>query len=315
MSLIHQILHRLGDGGRHSGVALAEALGVSRAAVSKAVALCPDVPIEVSRQGYSLPAPFRPLNEGRIRTLLGDMGCRLDKFAIHEEVGSTNQVLLAAAGDGVFACLAERQSAGRGRRGKVWRATPYGSLLLSVAWTLPATARPLGVLSLAAGVAVSRALERLGVRDAALKWPNDVLWQARKLAGVLIEMRGEADAIRIVVGVGLNAAVSAKTAVAIDQEWVDLRSILPLVDRDQAAALLIAELDVVMRDYREGRAAALLDEWRKRHAFTGMRVRIHEGQGACEARVIDVDADGALLVETGAGCRRVQSGEVSMRPL
>ncbi len=315
MSLIHQILQLLGDGQRYSGVALAERLGVSRAAVSKAVSLCPDVPIEVSRQGYSLPAPFRPLNEGRIRALLEEMGCRLDKFAIHEDVGSTNQILLAAAGEGVFACLAERQSAGRGRRGKVWRATPYGSLLLSVAWTLSGAARPLGVLSLAAGVAVLRALEHLGVRDAGLKWPNDVLWQARKLAGILIEMRGEADAMRVVVGVGLNAAMSAETAAAIDQDWVDLRSIIPLVDRDQVAALLIAELNIVMTDYREGREAALLDEWRKRHVFTGMRVRIHEGRGACDARVIDIDADGALLVETSDGCRRVQSGEVSMRPL
>ncbi|MHB1514039.1 MAG: biotin--[acetyl-CoA-carboxylase] ligase [Acidiferrobacter sp.] len=315
MSLIHQILQLLGDGERHSGVALARRLGVSRAAVSKAVALCPEVPIEVSRQGYSLPASFRPLDEGRIRALLQEAGCRLDGLAIHEEVGSTNQVLLAAAGDGVFACLAERQSAGRGRRGRVWQATPYGSLLLSVAWTISGTGRPLGVLSLAAGVAVLRALERVGVQDAALKWPNDVLWQARKLAGILIEMRGEADAMRVVIGVGVNAALCADTAAAIDQDWVDLRSIIPLVDRDRVAALLIAELDIVMRDYQEGREAALLDAWRARHAFTGMRVRIHEGQAVCEARVIDVDADGALLVETGEGRRRVQSGEVSMRPL
>ncbi len=315
MSLIHEIVQALGDGERHSGVALARRLGVSRAAISKAVALCSEVPIEVTRLGYSLPAAFRPLDEGRIRAFVAEAGCRLESLAIHEEVGSTNQVLLAAPGDGTCACLAERQSAGRGRRGRVWRATPYGSLLLSVAWTISGTARPLGVLSLAAGVAVMRALEAVGVRDAALKWPNDVLWQARKLAGILIEMRGEADAMRVVVGVGLNAAVSTATAAAIDQDWVDLRRIIPSVDRDRLAALVIAELDTVMSDYREGREAALLDAWRRRHVFAGVRVRIHEGQGVCEARVIDVDADGALLVEAGGVRRRVQCGEVSVRPL
>ncbi len=315
MSLIHEILLQLGDGERYSGVTLARRLGVSRAAVSKAVALCPELPIEVNRQGYRLPAPFRPLDERRIRVLLQEADCHLDSLAIHEEVGSTNQVLLAAAGDGVCACLAERQSAGRGRRGRVWQATPYGSLLLSVAWTLSGTGRPLGVLSLAAGVAVLRALERVGVHDAALKWPNDVLWQARKLAGILIEMRGEADAMRVVIGVGVNAALSADTAAAIDQDWVDLRSIIPQVDRDRVAALLIAEFDIVMRAYQEGREAELLDAWRARHAFTGVRVRIQEAQGAYEARVIDIDADGALLVETGEGRRRVQSGEVSVRSL
>ena len=121
--------------------------------------------------------------------------------------------------------------------------------------------------------------------------------------------------MRVVVGVGVNAAVGDRAAAAIDLDWVDLRTILPAVDRDRAAALVITHLVAVMDDYRQGRAAALLAEWRRRHAFAGMRVRILEGCDVCEAVVIDVDADGALIVEAGGARRRIQSGDVSVRPL
>ncbi|WP_298134591.1 biotin--[acetyl-CoA-carboxylase] ligase [Acidiferrobacter sp.] len=316
MTLFHQILEILADGERHSGVALARELGVSRAAVSKAVGLAlADVPVEVGRRGYRLPAVFRPLNAARIQGVLAAAAQPLERLTICEEIESTNQALLTSPGEGVQICLAERQTAGRGRRGRVWQATPYGSVLLSVAWTITETAGPLGVISLAAGVAVARALESVGVPEAVLKWPNDVLWQARKLAGVLTELRGEAGAMRVVVGVGINVAIGASAARAIDQEWAELRAICPDVDRSDLAALVIAELLSVMDDFRRGRRAALLTQWRHRHAFADMPARIHEGQGACDARVIDVDDEGALIVEVHGKRRRLQAGDVSVRPL
>lgn len=315
MSLLHQILEILADGERHSGVALARRLGVSRAAVSKAVSLAGDIPIAVDHRGYRLPDAFRPLDAARIQGLVMAAGRALDGLVVHEETASTNQALLAASGDGVYACLAERQTAGRGRRGRAWQATPYGSVLVSVAWTITETAGPLGVLSLAAGVAVVRALEALGVQGAVLKWPNDVLWQARKLAGVLIEMRGEAGAMRVVVGVGINVTLGPAAAAAIDQEWAALGAIVPTIDRSRLAAQVISELLAVMDDYRQGRAAALLTEWRRRHAFAGMAVRIHEGRESFAALVVDVDEEGALVVEVKGKRRRVQAGDVSVRPL
>ena len=186
---------------------------------------------------------------------------------------------------------------------------------MSVAWTITETAGPLGIVSLAAGVAVVRALETLGVQGAVLKWPNDVLWQARKLAGILIEMRGEAGAMRLVVGVGINVVLGPAAAAAIDQEWAALGAIVPAIDRSHLAAQVISELLAVMEDYRQGRVAALLAEWRRRHAFARMPVRIHEGREAFEALVVDVDDDGALVVEVKGKRRRVQAGDVSVRPL
>ena len=315
MSLLHRVLEILADGERHSGVALAQRLGVSRAAISKAVGLAADIPIAVDHRGYHLASAFRPLNAARIQEFVAGTGRTLDGLTIHEEIASTNQTLLATPGDGVYACLAERQTAGRGRRGRGWQATPYGSVLVSVAWTITATAGPFGIVSLGAGVAVVRALEALGVREAVLKWPNDVLWQARKLAGILIEMRGEAGAMRVVAGVGINVALGDAAAAAIDQEWAELRTIVPGVDRCQVAALVISELLAVMDDYRQGRSDALLAQWRRGHAFAGMPVRVHEGRESFEALVVDADDDGALIVEVKGGRRRVQAGDVSVRPL
>ena len=315
MSLLHKVLEILADGEPHSGVALARRLSVSRAAISKAVGLAADIPIVVDRHGYRLPGAFRPLDAARIEGLVAAAGRPPDGLVIHEEIASTNQALLATPGEGVYACLAERQTAGRGRRGRTWQATPYGSVLVSVAWTITETAGPFGIVSLAAGVAVARALESLGVRGAVLKWPNDVLWQARKLAGILIEMRGEAGAMRVVVGVGINVALGPAAAAAIDQEWAELGAIIPGVDRSRVAAQVISELLAVMDDYRQGRVATLLAEWRRRHAFAGMAVRVHDGREPFGALVVDVDEEGALVVEVKGKRRRVQAGDVSVRPL
>ncbi len=316
MTLIHRVLKILADGQRHSGVALAERLGVTRAAISKAVAGLSEVPVAVDRKGYSLARAFWPLDRERIQGLLAEAGFWPEQLTILEEVDSTNRFLLEAEAVGLSVCLAERQTAGRGRRGRSWQATPYGNLMVSVSTTLQDMPDPLGVLSLGAGVAVHRALRGLGIADCALKWPNDVLWQARKLAGILIEMRGEPEAMRIVIGVGLNGTVGPQAASAIDQPWVDLHALLPVVDRDQVAAAVIAELMRVMDEYRQGRGALLLSEWRAHHAYVGLRVSVATGrEPPYVGTVQDVNAEGALVVQGAGGTKVMRSGEVSVRPL
>lgn len=316
MSLIHDVLTILADGDRHSGVELAARLGVTRAAISKAVAGLDEVPILVDRKGYSLPASFRPLNEHRIQKFLRARGCALDGLRLLEEVDSTNRVLLREAFAGVWACVAERQSAGRGRRGRSWQATPYGNVMLSVGFNFHGLGHGLGALSLGAGVAVNRALRALGVNDAGLKWPNDVLWRARKLAGILIEMRGEPDNMRVVIGVGLNGYLGPKAGAAINQPWVDLRTLLPIVDRDQVVALLIAELVNVVAIYQDGGVGGLLDEWRMHHVFAGLPVSVSEGDGpGFVGTVVDVDSEGSLILMAEGCARVVRSGEVSVRAL
>ena len=121
--------------------------------------------------------------------------------------------------------------------------------------------------------------------------------------------------MRVVAGVGINVALGPAAAAAIDQEWAELCAIIPGVDRSRVAAQVIGELLAVMDDYRQGRVATLLAEWRHRHAFAGMTVRIHEGREPFGALVVDVDEEGALVVEVKGKRRRVQAGDVSVRPL
>jgi BirA family transcriptional regulator, biotin operon repressor / biotin---[acetyl-CoA-carboxylase] ligase len=123
-------------------------------------------------------------------------------------------------------CVAEAQSGGRGRRGRSWVTTPYCNLMLSMAWRFPGGPGLVSGLSLAAGVALLRALEQYGVSGAGLKWPNDVLWDNRKLAGLLVDVQGEAAGPTLVIlGVGINGYISPQDAAHIDQPWIDLQGI------------------------------------------------------------------------------------------
>lgn len=189
-----QILALLADGRLHSGQQLAADLGVSRAAVWKGIERLRQSGIDIqalARRGYSLAQPVELLDLRRIRgELRAGRAKRLRELALLFEVDSTNTRLLEAPPPppgSAHAALTELQSAGRGRRGRRWIA-PFGGIALSLAWSFPETGRDLPSLSLAVGVAVARALARVGARGIRLKWPNDLWFEDRKLGGVLIEL-------------------------------------------------------------------------------------------------------------------------------
>ena len=304
----------LRDGAWHSGVELGDRLGVTRAAISKAVADMPDVPVKKARAGYALPATHRPLDAGRIADVVREQGVALRELVILAEIDSTNRFLLQTADADRVACLAERQSAGRGRRGRSWVADPYSNILLSVSVRLPGAGRALGVLSLAAGVAVHGALESMGIYGASLKWPNDVLHGERKLAGILTEVRGEAEAPRVIIGVGLNCYLSPASAALIDQPWIALQE-LGGVDRSVLAGQVIARLVQVADAYGRGETQALLAQWRRLHAYAGRAVTLLRDDGETTGTLVDIDEEGALIVRVDGREQTVHSGEARLRPL
>lgn len=227
---------------------------------------------------------------------------------------STNAVLLARAEAGApsgSVVVAGNQTAGRGRRGRTWLSASGDSLTFSLLWRFSPGTAPLG-LSLAAGLAVVQALEKLGADGTALKWPNDVLKGGKKLAGILVELvPGQIHAA--VIGIGLNlrlpTALPAEvraTAAALD---------LPTERHELLAALLI-ELRKVLEHYAQGGFATLRDQWLARHAFQDAPVRLLSDfapprEGVCRG----VDVDGALLFETAGRVERILSGAVSLRRL
>jgi BirA family biotin operon repressor/biotin-[acetyl-CoA-carboxylase] ligase len=320
------LLKLLADGALHSGEELAARLGVSRAAVWKRLQQLEEWGIAVEAltgRGYRLESPVDLLDADEIRSRLPqDALGRLRRLEVHEALDSTSDRLLAVDDlpSGRFdACLAEFQSAGRGRRGRRWVAPFASGLCLSIGWNYRDAPAALSALSLAAGVAVLRALGRLGIAGLALKWPNDVVRDDSKLGGILIDLRGEAAGpAYVVVGVGINVRLPASARKRLAEEGVDavdLAALGPPPARNALAAALVAELSNALGEYGARGLAAFAAEWQDADALAGRTIAVLHGGQTLHGRARGVDSDGALLLEVDGAPRRIVSGEVSVRPV
>ncbi len=319
-----RLLRLIADGSFHSGEALAGAMGVSRTAVWKQLqVLREDLDLEVfavSGRGYRLARPLELLQSQRILSALNpEVRDRVARLDIHERVDSTNTWLMRQAAAGApsgSVCVAEQQTAGKGRRGRTW-VSPYGSnIYLSVLWR---SARPpvqLSGLSLVAGLATQRTLRALGVEGTGLKWPNDVLHEGRKLAGLLLEIAGEAQGpSHVVVGIGVNVRIPERSAQAIDQPWVDLDTLVgsEAISRNQLASVLIEQLLGALDRFERSGMQPLIKEWQQHDCLLGQGVVLHSPQNSVEGIHRGIDANGAILLEQAGVVRSYHAGELSLR--
>lgn len=225
---------------------------------------------------------------------------------------STNAVLLARAEAGApsgSVVIAEMQTSGRGRRGRNWISAPGDSLTFSLLWRFPAGTVPLG-LSLAAGLAVVRGLAKVSAGKTALKWPNDVLQDGRKLAGILVELvPGAPHAAVIGIGLNLRLPVSLPTEVRANSAALDRP-----IDSNVLLAALLVELRTAMEAFASTGFAGLRSDWMALNAYQDVPVQLLADfapprAGMCRG----VDVDGALLFESAGKVERVLSGEISLR--
>lgn len=226
---------------------------------------------------------------------------------------STNAVLLARAEAGApsgSVVVAATQTAGRGRRGRAWFSAPGDSLTFSLLWRFAPGTAPAG-LSLAVGLALTRALAKLGAGEAALKWPNDLLKDGRKLGGILVELvSGVPHAA--VIGIGLNLRLPAAMPEELRRRSAALDA---AVDPDRLLAAILAELLAVLEIFAAQGFAALRGEWRAHHAFENQPVRLLSDFAPPRAGICrGIDDDGALLLEVDGRIERILSGELSLRP-
>jgi BirA family biotin operon repressor/biotin-[acetyl-CoA-carboxylase] ligase len=315
------LLKVLADGDFHSGEEMARSVGLTRTSVHNALRDVAQFGLKlhsVRGRGYQLAQPLYWLDAGKIGVLLGEMRESL-RVAVVDHADSSNAVLLEQARQGAASgsvLAVEWQSAGRGRLGRRWHSGLGDALTFSLLWRFEKGLAALSGLSLAVGVAVVRALRELGVDEAGLKWPNDVLLPEGKLAGVLLEAQGDMlGPSAVVIGIGVNLSVPDAARQQIDQAVSDLASHgVRLSERNRVLALLLKHLVAVLQTFAQHGFAVQRIEWEGYHQLQHCEAIVYRPDGTrVEGIVLGVDDEGALRMRTQRGEQVFHAGEISLR--
>ncbi|TPE50030.1 biotin--[acetyl-CoA-carboxylase] ligase [Maribrevibacterium harenarium] len=316
---MRDLLVLLGDGKFHSGEELGECLGMTRAAVWKRLKKLEEKGVRihsVKGKGYRIPDPITLLNEHKIRSY--GISPHID-IAIPFEVDSTNDRLKQRINDKKplpALVVTERQTNGKGRRGRVWESGVARNITLSFGWQFQVSPVALEGLSLAVGVCVARVLQRLGIQDPGLKWPNDLLLDGKKVCGVLVEMVADQDACNIIIGIGLNLSMAPEFMQSVHQPWTDLASRLAVLpDRNEVIALLTLELIEMCRLFEKGDGmASYRSQWQQFDILIDQSVTVTSAERHQYGTARGIDVRGGLVLELEDGqLVTLHGGEISVR--
>lgn len=309
------------DGKFHSVTKLAQNLKISHTAISKQVNLLKQLGLRfsaVTGKGYCLENSLELLSHCSILAALKPaVAAQVSLLHIHDTLASTNDFLFAqASNNSVEICLAESQSSGKGRHGRQW-ISPFGSnIYLSIVWQYSQGLNAISGLSLGVGVAIIRTLKQVGFNQIGLKWPNDIFWQQQKLGGILVEVKGDAQgSCTVVVGIGINLALSFRDAVNINQPWVDLKSINKGITppRNWLIATMINQLIPVMTNFEIAGISTLADEWRKFDCLRGRQIKLTIGTDKIIGTAQGIDSQGLLILRLPNGnLAHFASGEATV---
>lgn len=303
------------DGEFHSGEQLGEALGMSRAAINKHIQTLKSWGLDVytvTGKGYSLPEPIQLLDEDVILSHLHQ-----PNLAVIPVIDSTNQYLLERMDQlpSGYACIAEYQQAGRGRRGRKWF-SPFGSnLYMSMYWRLDQGPAAAMGLSLVIGIIMAEVIQSLGAPDVRVKWPNDLYLNDRKLAGILVELTGKTgDAAQIVIGAGVNLLMRSEGTAEINQGWINLQEAGVDIDRNELAAKLINSLREALPLFERDGLASFVSRWEALDNFINRPVKLLIGDREVYGIARGIDKQGGLLLEQDGVIKSWVGGEISLRP-
>ncbi|XXN63505.1 bifunctional biotin--[acetyl-CoA-carboxylase] ligase/biotin operon repressor BirA [Enterobacter ludwigii] len=305
----------MSDGEFHSGEQLGEALGMSRAAINKHIQTLKSWGLDVytvTGKGYSLPGPIQLLDEEVILSHLHQ-----PNLAVIPVIDSTNQYLLDRMDQlpSGYACIAEYQQAGRGRRGRKWF-SPFGSnLYMSMYWRLEQGPAAAMGLSLVIGIIMAEVIQSLGAADVRVKWPNDLYLKDRKLAGILVELTGKTgDAAQIVIGAGVNLLMRSEGATEINQGWINLQEAGVDIDRNELAAKLINSLRQALPIFEQDGLTPFISRWEALDNFINRPVKLLIGDREVYGIARGIDKQGGLLLEQDGAIKSWVGGEISLRP-
>ncbi len=317
---LQQLVVILSDGQFHSGEYLADQLGVSRTAVWKLINKLQSWQISifaVRGKGYKIPDGLSLIDSDYLNKEVIARSRLFAQLKVLPTIDSTSthmtQWWKEQPGEGKI-CIAEHQTEGRGRKGRKW-VSPFGAnLYFSLGLNLPMGLSALGGLSLAVGIGLTKMLNKLTSEKVTLKWPNDILVDGRKLAGILVEASGDStDNSFLNIGIGINWAMQDDHQ-EIDQPWANLKSVLAHdIDRNELLAKILLEIDGLLDQYIEQGFDGFRADWPRQSAFYGRPIVIHTRNGIVSGTEIGVDRSGAILIKTAEGEKSFYSGEVSLR--
>lgn len=325
------ILMVLADGKLHSSTELTKKTNLSSSTIDTQIRYFAQLGLEFStigKQGYSLTHALQLLSKSQINKTLSQTASNLiATLEIHHSIDSSNSYLLKQAKNNATlannrgkVCLTEYQTAGRGRNGRKWVSPFASNISLSVLWTFKTGYSTIYGLSLVVGVIVIQALNDCGIFEVNLKWPNDIYWRQKKLAGILIEASGGTkNSCNVVIGLGLNFYLPKKQAKSITQDWTDLTHIAPDNSskiRNKLVAILLNYLLPTLANFNADTLTYYLNKWRQYDYLKGQQATLYTKQQAFTGVVTGINNQGELLLQNKQGeIKAFASGEVSSQNL
>ena len=313
-----QILMILSDGRFHSGQAIAQQLAVSRSAVWKHIKQLKTMGADIysiQGKGYQIAGGLDLLNPSYLQQSLTDLLPSPEQVTVFTSIASTNKYLMALPQTETFPrlCLAEYQSAGRGRLGRDWHSPFAHNIYLSLRCMVPLAIDALSGLSLVVGCSVATVLQRQGVADIQLKWPNDLRLKGLKVGGILVEIAGQTEeGSDLVIGLGLNWDMPQDAE--IDQPWTNLKPyVQQKISRNQMIVELVKALIADLEQFSRAGFGAFLPVWQPLDEFVDQLIVLTINNRKIRGRYCGVDQSGALLLETNGQVQRFMGGEVSLR--
>ena len=315
---MREVLKLLSDSKFHSGEALGEALGITRAAVWKRLKKIEAAGIavhSVKGRGYRIPEPLVLLEESRLRAAGLPDNVAVD---IPFDTPSTNDVLKKKISLGAklpALVITEHQTQGKGRRGRVWESGVAKNITMSFAWQFEQGPSVVEGLSLAVGVVIAKVLRDMGVTNPGLKWPNDIHVDNHKICGILLELVADQDVCRVIIGIGLNVESTPEQRAKVDQPWTDLTSRLAYTpDRNEVIANITKGLVDVCEAFANGEGIAKYHaQWQAFDVLFNQPVTVYMGNRQQSGIARGIDMNGALRLETEQGIELLHGGEISVR--
>jgi len=314
-----QLLHTLCSGEFQSGQKLADSLGISRTAIANHITQLQKTGLDIFKvkgKGYRLAQPITLLDAAKINR---NRQAAYPEVLVQSITDSTNSQLMQKVAEGLvsqpgYTLIAEAQTAGRGRRGRSWYSPFAASLYFSMYWRLDQGIQAAMGLSLVVAIALVRLLKQQYQLNAKVKWPNDVYIEGRKLAGILVELTGQAhSACNVIIGIGMNISLPQQAQSNIDQHYIDLTTACGgNIDRNQLVVELQQQLISMLSEFNNTGFACFVDEFNAVNQYQQQRVKLTGTEnitGVC----LGVDKQGALLIRTASGVQSYFGGELSLR--